>query len=358
MEELGANRIVSRGSDEPVLRANVWIGPPETKQQLNISDHLRWPAGEAPPPVGFRDDLLRLPAGQVPPPSRFRDDLLRLRAGEELPPVRFRDDLIRVPGGEEAPRVLFRDGELLPPVEVRNDLLRTRIPEPRLVVDIEFTDGSKRHGTEYSTEVESKSDTGSDTISDTKSDTTGDIKSDIKNSVKPDVQQFDKNPLPELGIIDNREILYKDGSRGSLTLRRELSAPQVDQFFSPDGVKYKRVDLNAEDRAILASKLGHEPPPGLSAWVVEGGGIRKSNGNSDRKIIASISFDEDKRSVNVKTVWPVPQETNYNSDGSFVHSFPNGAKQTTTFGPDGQKSVVQEWPGGAKKEILSSKTAN
>jgi hypothetical protein len=321
---------------DDLLRVPGGEAPPRV---LFRDDLLRVPGGEAPPRVLFRDDLLRLPAGEAPPRVLFRDDLLRVPGGEEPPRVLVRDDLLRVPGGEAPPRVLVRDdllrwqaGEALPPVELRDDLLRTQIPEPSLVVDTGFTDGSKWQGTEYGTE------------------------GDTSHPIESDANQFDKNPLPELGISDQRLLSYKDGTHGSLTLRRELSAPEVDQFTSADGVKYRRVDLNAEDRAILADKLGHEPPPGLSAWVVEGGGIGKSNGNSDRKIIASISFDEAKNSVNVKTVWPVPQETTYNGDGSFVHSFPNGVKRTTRFGPGGEKSLTQEWPGSSKERtIVTSK---
>jgi hypothetical protein len=159
--------------------------------------------------------------------------------------------------------------------------------------------------------------------------------------------------LSDCTIAEQKSISYGNGKEATLTLNQGDKS-KVEEFISADGVKYKRVELGVAEREMLSSKLGHEPPPGYAAWVVEGGGISRSNGNSDRKIIADISFDPSTQDVKVKTVWPVPQETNYLQDGSFVHGFRNGARQTTRVSPAGT-TLTQEWPGNnSAREITTT----
>ncbi|CAN5498913.1 hypothetical protein BH10CYA1_BH10CYA1_61690 [soil metagenome] len=130
-------------------------------------------------------------------------------------------------------------------------------------------------------------------------------------------------------LVHHQTLSYDNGTKASVRFTDDGKNKVVEEFVSADGVKYKRVELNEQERGILSTKLGHNPEPGYAAWVVEGGGIGKSNGNSNHKIIAKVDFDACDHKVSVKTVWPVPQSTEYLGDGSFIHKFPHGARERT-----------------------------
>ncbi len=129
---------------------------------------------------------------------------------------------------------------------------------------------------------------------------------------------------------------------------------KVEEFCSADGVVYKRVELTPAERSKLSSKLGHEPPEGYGAWVVEHGGINKSNGFSDKRIIANVSADPC-GDVKVSTLWPVPQQTEYCKDGSTRHNF-TGYDSTTTVktARNGVSKLTQEFPNSSTERVVVS----
>lgn len=159
---------------------------------------------------------------------------------------------------------------------------------------------------------------------------------------------------PDCSISQTKTIEHENGLKSTLTFGFDGEKKTVDEFVSVDGVRYKRVELLEHEKEILESKLGRDVPAGFSAWVVEGGGINKSNGNSDKRIIASVDFDCKTETVKAKTIWPVPQETVYNPDSSFQHSMAGGARTDTRLDSSGVETVKQDWPGSSFEREIST----
>ena len=187
-----------------------------------------------------------------------------------------------------------------------------------------------------------------------------DVDPEVENASRPEVPDEAESHVnresyatkgaefpPACSFMQSHSIDHGSGQKSTITFGLDAAKNSIDEFISADGVKYKRVELGWQEMEILESKLGRKVPDGFSAWVVEGGGINKSNGNSDRKIIANVDFDCKSETVKVNTIWPVPQETVYYADSSFEHKFSGGARTITRSGDCGVQSVRQDWPGSS-----------
>lgn len=182
--------------------------------------------------------------------------------------------------------------------------------------------------------------------------TYGNSGSEQQNEIRQNSHPAEIEPFNDCRIVEAKPIRYCNGTEAQITVRKEDQS--VEEFVAADGVKYKRVDLTPAERSKLSSKLGHEPPEGYDAWIVENGGIGKSNGFSDKRIIAAVSSDPC-GDVKISTLWPVPQETEYCRNGSTRHNF-KGYESTTTVekGSNGVSKLTQQFPHSQTERVIVS----
>lgn len=142
-------------------------------------------------------------------------------------------------------------------------------------------------------------------------------------------------PLPEYKFSHNFDLFEnKNVEVGPMKLMMSCSADkkgtsEVEKFVSSNNntaVTYQKLERSKQE---LEARLGRSLQPGEQAWSVQGGGIGKSNGFSDKEFIGKVTYDASKNAVIVDVSYPVKQQIVYNSDGSSAHQFANGVKTYT-----------------------------
>ncbi len=142
-------------------------------------------------------------------------------------------------------------------------------------------------------------------------------------------------PLPEykfshnFGLFENRNVEVGPMKLMTSCPADKTGKTEVEQFVSSNdnaAVTYQKSDRPKDE---LEAKLGRCLQPGEQAWSVEGGGIGKSNGFSDKEFIGKVTYDSSKNAVVVDVSYPVKQRIVYNSDSSSEHQFANGVKTYT-----------------------------